>query len=90
MQAYNNCDNIPSLYIVFSVSPGLQEIIDAINNLEATAVAINDSASTYFDVTTNGVTYTVDTNTVTFDGAATCNAGQVVTNGFCGTVENKT
>jgi len=66
-----------------TISPGLQEIIDALTNLDATAKSINASASTLFDVTTNGVTYSVDTDTVTFEGSASCSDGLVPTNDLC-------
>ena len=74
---YNTC--------IFRTANGaLQEVIDAINNLEQTAQHIQNNTHELFDVTVGGVTYTVADGSLTIDGTVICQSGFVVYDGVCG------
>jgi hypothetical protein len=62
----------------------LQEVIDALNRLEQTAQYIQNNTHELFDVTIDGVTYTVADDSLNIDAGVTCNSGFAPYDGICG------
>ena len=68
----------------YTVSAGLQELVDAIVSLELTAADLLANASSYFNVESGGVTYRINDTSLTLDGIVDCPAGSVSDDGVCG------
>ena len=66
------------------MSDGLQELVDAIVSLELTAADLLANASSYFNVDSGGVTYTIDGTSLTLNGIVDCPSGSVSDDGVCG------
>ena len=80
----NPKDSYSNFFTYFSVSSALQDVIDAIVSLELTAADIQANASTYFDVETGGVIYTISNSSLTLSGIIDCPDGSVSNDGVCG------
>ena len=70
--------------LFYTVSAGIQELIDAIVSLELTAADLMENASLYFNVESGGVTYTINDTSLTIDGIVDCPVGSVSDDGICG------
>ena len=68
----------------YTVSAGLQELVDAIVSLELTAADLQANASSYFNVKSGGVTYTINDTSLTLEGIIDCPPGSVPDDGVCG------
>ena len=66
------------------MSPALEELVYDIVSLELTAADLVANASSYFNVDSDGVTYTIDNTSLTIDGIVDCPAGSVSDDGVCG------
>ena len=66
------------------MSAGIQELVDAIVSLELTAADLLANASSYFNVDSGGVTYTINGTSLTLGGIIDCPAGSVSDDGVCG------
>ncbi|XP_033761325.1 sushi, von Willebrand factor type A, EGF and pentraxin domain-containing protein 1-like [Pecten maximus] len=65
------------------VSADLQTYLNAITELEQTAQEINNSASDFFTVNVNNVTYNIDPSTLDFSAVITCPNGSIANDGAC-------
>ena len=66
------------------MSAGLQELVESIVSMELTAADLQANASSYFNVDSGGVTYTIDGTSLTLDGIVDCPSGSVSDDGLCG------
>ena len=66
------------------MSDGLQDLVESIVSMELTAADLQANASSYFNVDSGGVTYTIDGTSLTLDGIVDCPSGSVSDDGLCG------
>lgn len=71
------------IYLI-SVSSDLQTYMDAMVELAESAMEINNSASDFFAINVNNITYTIDPNTLVSAGKISCLNGSVANDGACG------